>query len=77
MLSAFIVLCISAISIAEDCNPTITTSSGFAAPTKICAGDLIFEENFDSLDKNKWKPEVSFWGGGVSLIMQIITSFGF
>ncbi|XP_031626730.1 beta-1,3-glucan-binding protein-like [Contarinia nasturtii] len=64
MLSIFMLLCISAISIAEDCKPTITTSSGFAAPTKMCAGNLIFEETFDSLDKNKWQPEVSIWGGG-------------
>lgn len=51
----------------EDCSPSIiTTASGTAAPEQICSGQLIFEENFDILDKDIWKPEVTFWGGGVS-----------
>lgn len=51
----------------EDCIPSIiTTASGTAAPEQICSGQLIFEENFDILDKDIWKPEVTFWGGGVS-----------
>lgn len=51
----FVLLSISAFSIADDCKPSSTTSSGWAAPKKICSGQLIFEENFDTLDKNKWK----------------------
>lgn len=66
--SVLVLLSISAISFADDCKSSITTASGWAAPKTICAGQLIFEENFDSLDKTKWKPEVSFWGGGVSKI---------
>ncbi|XP_055322093.1 beta-1,3-glucan-binding protein-like [Sitodiplosis mosellana] len=47
------------------CKPTITTASGeFAVSGEICAGNLIFEENFETLDKRKWQPEVTFWGGG-------------
>lgn len=63
----FVLLSISAFAIADDCKPSPTTASGWAAPKKICSGQLIFEDNFDTLDKNKWKNEVSFWGGGVSI----------
>lgn len=59
---------ISAFVNAEDCRPSITTAGGFAAPTRICSGSLIFDENFDTLDKNKWKPEVTLLGGGVSAV---------
>lgn len=55
-----VMLSITALSIATDCEPSITTASGWAAPIKICSGQLIFEENFDTLNKNKWKPEVTF-----------------
>lgn len=54
-----VLLSISAFSFVKNCNPSITTASGWAAPENICAGQLIFEENFDTLDKNKWKPEVT------------------
>lgn len=67
----FALLAISAASIAEDCRPSITTASGSASPNKICSGNLIFEENFNTLDKTKWIPESTFWGGGVSLLMII------
>lgn len=49
------------------CKPSITTASGFVVSGEICAGNLIFEENFDRLDKYKWRPEVTFGGGGVSI----------
>ncbi|XP_031639779.1 beta-1,3-glucan-binding protein-like isoform X3 [Contarinia nasturtii] len=41
-----------------NCKPTITTAIGYAA-SKICSGALIFEENFDKLDKHKWRPQVT------------------
>lgn len=47
------------------CKPSITSANGTAASKELCSGSLIFEENFDQLDKQKWQPEVSFWGGGV------------
>lgn len=50
---------------ANDCRPSITTASGFAAPEHICSGQLIFSEDFNVLDKAKWQPEVTLWGGGV------------
>lgn len=49
------------------CKQTKTTASGFAASQQICSGNLIFEENFEQLNKQKWKPEVTLWGGGVSI----------
>lgn len=66
MRSACLILSILIPLNAEDCKPSITTASGSFAPQKICSGQLIFDENFDKLDKQKWKPEVTFLGGGVS-----------
>lgn len=55
------------LSTADECQPSITTASGSSAPQQpICSGQLIFEENFDVLDKEKWKPLVTFSDGGVS-----------
>lgn len=51
---------------AEECKPSITTASGSSAPQQICSGQLIFEDNFEKLDKKKWEPQVTLWGGGVS-----------
>lgn len=52
---------------ADECNPSITTASGFKAPKTICSGQLIFDENFNELDKKIWTPEVTLSGNGVSL----------
>lgn len=60
------VLSFSAILNAKNCPPSITTASGSIAPGEICSGSLIFEENFDTLNRNVWQPEVTFGGGGVS-----------
>lgn len=49
------------------CNPSNTTFSVFNVQQKVCSGQLIFEENFDELNKTIWTPEVSLWGGGVSV----------
>lgn len=49
---------------ADECNPSITTASGSKAPQNICAGQLIFDENFDELDKKIWTPEVTLSGNG-------------
>lgn len=61
-----IFLGIAVLSRAQDCNPSITTASGDYAPQKICSGQLIFDENFDKLDKKLWQPESTFNGGYVS-----------
>lgn len=50
-------------SISAQC--TVTTVSGSHAPQRsFCAGELIFEDNFDNFDLSKWHHEVSMWGGG-------------
>lgn len=61
-----LIFCIIIQSDAEECKPSATTVSGFKAPQNICSGQLIFDENFDELDKQIWTPEVSLSGGGVS-----------
>lgn len=64
-----VVLSCSAFACAGNCTPSITTASGSAARSgPICSGDLIFVENFDNLDKKIWEPEVTLWGGGVSIV---------
>lgn len=47
------------------CKPSITSTSGQAVLKEFCSGSLIFEENFDILDKEIWHHEITFWGGGV------------
>lgn len=51
----------------DSCEPSITSVSG-SSVSPVCSGNLIFEENFDRLDKNKWHPEVTISGGSVSEI---------
>lgn len=45
----------------------MTTASGSRARSNFCAGDLIFEDNFDELNLDVWKHEVTLGGGGVSV----------
>lgn len=59
-------MCVVIFSNAEECKSSITTASGSNAPQHICSGQLIFDESFNNLDKNIWKPMVTFWDGGVS-----------
>ena len=72
----FVVLSIIVVCNADDCKPSITTASGSSAPQQICSGQLIFDENFDSLNKEIWRPLSTFSDGGVSywLNLKIITS---
>lgn len=49
----------------NDCKPTITCASG-SAVLPICSGYLIFVDNFESLDKEIWQPEVTLHGDAVS-----------
>lgn len=57
-----LVACIA--SVASQC--TETTTSGTHAPAGgYCAGDLIFEENFDvgvDVNRNRWRHEVTLAG---------------
>lgn len=66
MMKTLIILsfCLAA-SLAQQCTPSATTVSGTRAPGgQICSGQLIFEDNFDTLDQGKWRHEVSLSGGG-------------
>lgn len=63
----FLSILIRAIFSVEDTAPScsITTVSGLQSPQhNYCAGELIFEDNFDTLDKSKWLHENTMWGGG-------------
>ncbi|KAJ3664408.1 hypothetical protein Zmor_008582 [Zophobas morio] len=46
-------------------TPSPTTATGTHAPTgQICSGDLIFEDDFDILNLQKWNHEITVGGGG-------------
>lgn len=51
-------LCVAFFLIAEingQCQSSITTVKGLKAPSgQLCAGQLIFEDNFDVLDNSNW-----------------------
>lgn len=51
-----------------DCKPSITQVVGSKAPKggPLCAGALIFEDNFDRVDTSKWKFANTLAGGGNS-----------
>jgi len=51
-------------SLASACDPTETRVSGSRAPQNICSGDLLFEDNFDTLDQTKWGHDNTMAGGG-------------
>lgn len=61
-----LILCfaISSLSFSKACTPSVTTVTGTHVPESFCSGDLIFEDNFDSLDENKWRHEETLSGGG-------------
>lgn len=53
--------------VAADCDvasETTATGTYYTPPSKLCPGDLIFEDNFDTFDTVKWAHEVTLSGGG-------------
>lgn len=48
------------------CNQSITTVSGKNAPSNICSGQLIFEDNFNDFDQNIWQHISTLSGGRAS-----------
>ncbi|KAJ8877933.1 hypothetical protein PR048_022392 [Dryococelus australis] len=46
------------------CEAATTTASGSRAPSAICKGDLIFDEQFSSFDLATWEHEITLAGGG-------------
>ncbi|XP_001845811.2 beta-1,3-glucan-binding protein [Culex quinquefasciatus] len=56
---------VSLASICLGCRRSSTTVSGSKAPKgRICKNQLIFEDNFNQLDRSVWKHENSVAGGG-------------
>lgn len=52
----------------KPCQPSLTTVSGSASLNKkICVGDLIFSEDFNKIDLNKWQKENTLYGGYVGI----------
>jgi hypothetical protein len=71
MISVLLILC--AVTGAYSlCNSSITTASGSKAPTKICSGDLVFHEQFETFDFQTWSHEKTAAGGGVSIILKFL-----
>lgn len=61
-------------SYAENCKSSITKVKGIFAPKKVCAGKLILNESFNTLNKKLWQPEINLSGGGVSILRVIFIS---
>lgn len=47
------------------CGASVTRVSGTHAPSQICSGDIIFQEEFNSLNFKKWQHENTLAGGRV------------
>lgn len=71
IINTIILLAITAAKqVNGNCIPSITIASGTHAPRgPICANTVIFNENFNTLNKNIWKHERSMFGGGVSALL--------
>lgn len=54
-------------SVVSACTPSLTTVSGTHAPITVCSGALIFADDFEEFDLEKWQHENTLSGGGVSL----------
>jgi len=53
------------LSLANECVKSITEASGSKSGNgQYCSRQLIFEDNFDILDSEKWQHEVTLGGGG-------------
>jgi hypothetical protein len=64
LVVCFLISTLSVNPILSQCLKSETTASGTHAPKDFCSGDLIFEDNFDTLNFGKWKHEVTMGGGG-------------
>lgn len=72
-LLLFSLLCVASALLSQaastsKCTESVTTASGTFAPTSICSGDIIFQEEFDALNFKKWQHESTLGGGGVRQI---------
>lgn len=62
------------VSLGNACTPSATTASGTYAPREICSGDLIFSDEFDYFNLEKWQHEITLSGGGVSILTYMYDS---
>lgn len=46
-------------------NRSVSTGSGTKAKDAYCSGDIMLEDNFDTLDTSTWKHENTLSGGGL------------
>ncbi|XP_063379340.1 beta-1,3-glucan-binding protein-like [Cydia fagiglandana] len=51
-------------TLSRACTPSVTTVSGSHAPATVCSGDLIFSDEFNEFDLEKWQHENTLGGGG-------------
>lgn len=51
-------------SVVSACTPSLTTVSGTHAPITVCSGALIFADDFEEFDLEKWQHENTLSGGG-------------
>ncbi|CAH2992139.1 unnamed protein product [Chilo suppressalis] len=51
-------------SLSAACRPSVTTVSGSHAPATVCSGALIFSDEFNEFDLEKWQHENTLAGGG-------------
>lgn len=54
------------------CTPSVTTVSGTHAPVTVCSGALIFADDFEHFDLEKWQHENNLAGGGVSILAYLL-----
>jgi hypothetical protein len=59
-LIIFLALAVGSIS----ADPSVTTSTLYGARRTHESGELIFEDNFDTLDFRTWQHEITMAGGG-------------
>lgn len=59
-----LVLIFALIGSALCCTPSPTRVVGPLAPNQVCSGDIIFEDNFNSINRNAWLFENTLAGGG-------------
>ncbi|XP_050682164.1 beta-1,3-glucan-binding protein-like isoform X1 [Leptidea sinapis] len=51
-------------AVTSACTPSVTTVSGTHAPVAVCSGALIFADDFEQFDLEKWQHENTLAGGG-------------
>lgn len=67
IVKCFVLLFVAATVYAGGCQTSITRVSGRNVPVnRLCAGQLLLNEEFNYLNKNLWEHEITLGGGGVS-----------